>query len=130
MSLTVGYLLTPKDVLFGRYSVVAIAFIIIFSLTIACMVRTIKERVKTSINLGNSAIGVLASIIGLSALQVCGLGVPACGASVGAGIVSLIFPGFVFKHIREYSVLILSFSIFAQMYSLHKMNCFVVNKIN
>lgn len=130
VSLIVGYLLIPKDVLFGQYAIIAITFIIIISLTITCVTRTIKEQIKASINLGNSIVGVLASIVGITALQVCGLGIPACGASVGAGFVSLIFPGFVFNFLREYSVFILTFSIFAQIYSLYKMNCFIANKQN
>jgi hypothetical protein len=62
--------------------------------------------------------------LGVTALQVCGLGVPACGVSVGAGFVSLIFPGVVFNYLRDYSIFILIFSITIQIYSLYKMKCF------
>ena len=117
-------MVTPKEVLFGRYSLVAIFFVIIFSLTITCITRTIKERIKGSLNLGHSISVVIASALGVTALQVCGLGVPACGVGVGAGFVSLIFPGFLFNYLRDYSVFILIFSIIIQIFSLYKMKCF------
>ena len=130
ISLFVGYFLIPKDVLSGHFKFIALAFVIIFSLTMACVARTIKEKVKTSLSLHNSFLGILASVIGISALQVCGLGVPSCGASIGAGVLSIIFPGFVFNYLREYSVLILTLSVFFQLYSLFRMNCFSLAKQN
>ncbi len=127
-SLVLGFFLVPKDVLEGPYKLIAIVFVLIFSLTMACVVRSLKEKVIASQKTGDSMMAVVASVVGISALQVCGLGVPACGASAGVGIVSLIFPGFVFAYLKEYSVFILVVSIFIQLYSLHRMKCFVITK--
>ncbi len=129
-SLILGYVLTPKNVLIGANKYIAFFFITTFALTIACVVRSVKEKVKTAYTHKSSTIGLLASVIGISTLQVCGLGTPVCGASVGIGIVTTVFPGFLINQVRSYSEIILGISILAQLVSLYMMNCFSFTKKN
>lgn len=123
LSLFVGYALTPKNVLTGLYLFLAVPFIFLFALTLSCAVRSVKEKIKVTRHQQTSIFGVIASAIGISALQVCGVGTPLCGASVGISILSAIFPSLVLNILREYSVVIISMSILTQLISLHSMNC-------
>lgn len=128
ISLVLGYLTIPKEIYMGKYIYLAIPFIILFAFTITCIVRSIKERVVESKKNGSSILAIIANIIGISTLQVCGLGVPSCGASIGMGIVSFIFPEFVIHYFHQYAVWILIFSILIQIYSLYSLNCIVEKK--
>ena len=77
---------------------------------------------------GASLLAVLANVIGLSTLQVCGVGVPTCGASIGIGIVTAIFPDVLVNYFQDYAVWILIFSILIQIYSLYSLNCIFQKK--
>lgn len=118
------YFLVPKKVFYGYYALIGIFFIIMASLTIACLVRTIKEKVLSAKASGASLLGILSIIFGFGALQACTIGAPVCGATIGGGIIALIFPGFAFSLIEKYSVLIVLISIFIQLLALYLMKCF------
>lgn len=124
ISLIGTYFLVPQKVFYGHYTWIGILFIITTALTITCLVRSIKERVLSAKAGGASLLGILSIIFGFGALQACTIGAPVCGATIGGGIVALIFPGFAFGLVEKYSVPIVLVSIFIQLLSLYLMKCF------
>ena len=119
-----SWFLVPRMILHGWYIVLAAIFMVSFALTITCIIRIIKERVVQARTYGTSLIGLIAAALGLSALQVCGISMPLCGATIGLGIISSLFPGFLFHILAQWSVLIVMLSILAQWISLFIMHCF------
>ncbi len=96
-----------------------------FALTLTCLARNIKEKVVLAKTYKSSILGIIATALGLSVLQVCGVGAPVCGASIGAGIVSLFFPSFALNFFEKYSIYIIIGSIIIQIIALYYMRCFV-----
>lgn len=119
-----SYYLVPANVFIGRYQILVLMFMLMFSAVAMCIVRNIKERVVVAHQLKTSFAGLLLYILGLSALQVCGLSATMCTASVGAGVVSIFFPGVLFNYLIEYSVYVIYFSIITQLYVLYHLKCF------
>jgi len=72
----------------------------------------------------SSTIGIVATTIGLAALQICGVGAPVCGAAVGLGIISSIFPTVFINVMSKYAVYFIVFSITIQLITLYFMKCF------
>jgi hypothetical protein len=128
ISLILGYFSVPHHIYSSDYVLLTIPFIFLFAFTITCIVKSIKERVVASKKEGSSLLAILANVIGISTLQVCGLGVPSCGASIGVGIVTSIFPDILVNYFQEYAVWILIFSILIQIYSLYSLNCIFQKK--
>lgn len=128
ISLILGYLSVPKHIYTGNYVFLTIPFIILFAFTITCIVRSIKEKIVASKQNGSSVLVIIANVVGISTLQVCGLGVPSCGASIGIGLVTAIFPEFMVRYLKDYAVWILIFSILIQIYSLYSLNCIFQKK--
>ncbi len=124
VSLFVSYILIPPTVFNGVYSLVAVTFMVAFSLSIMCIVRNVKEKVLLARTYKSSLIGIIATALGISALQVCGVGAPVCGASIGLGVLSAIFPGFFVNFLEGYSIWILAATILLQVASLYFMKCF------
>jgi len=123
-SMILSYFLIPSRAFYSWYIVLALLFMISFSLTITCIVRNIKERIVLAKTYKSSIVGIIAIGLGLGALQVCGFGAPVCGAAVGFGVLSFIFPA-AFEHVfSEYAVDILLLSIAFQLIALYFMNCF------
>ncbi len=116
--------LTPKKIFYGYYAVLGVLFIFVASLTLTCLVRTIKERVYSAKASGASLVSILSIIFGFGALQACTIGAPVCGAMAGGGIIALIIPGFAFNLIEKYSIWVIVFSILIQFFALYFMNCF------
>jgi hypothetical protein len=102
----------------------------LFSLTTTCLVRNVKERIKYAKTYKSSLLSLLATGIGLAALQVCGAGGLFCGANIFIGILSSILPNIMLGFLDKYSLLILIISIFTQIFSLYKMKCFHEAKIS
>lgn len=121
-ALGVGYVLIPPNAIHQGYDLTIGIFVVLFALTITCMVRTIKERIRNSSHKG-SVLGLISSVVGLTALQVCGIGGPMCGASVGMGVVSVFLPGYVIHTLRLYTHELLILSVMMQLASLHYMRC-------
>lgn len=117
-------LLIPKKIFYGYYNILAILFILVTSLTATCFIRNIKERILSAKNSGASLIGIISIIFGIGALQVCTIGAPVCGASIGMGIAALLFPGIAFSFAEKYGIWLVSFSIIIQLIALYFMNCF------
>lgn len=124
ISLIVSYFLIPKQVFYRLYTVLGILFMLFFSLTLTCIVRNVKEKILLARTYKSSVLGIVAVAIGLSALQVCGVGAPVCGAAVGAGVISVLFPTFFSTIVSRYSVFIVLVSIIFQVIALYFMNCF------
>lgn len=120
-----SYKLLPEKVFFGWYRLLALAFMISFSLSFTCLIRSIKDRIVLQKKIRHSIFSALAGIIGLSAFQVCGIGAPVCGISIGAAIVSSVFPSFAFEFLSDYAIYLIYISIVLQLYSLLSMSCFV-----
>ena len=124
ISLVGGYLLVPKSNLSNYVEALVYLFIILFALVVTCMVRNIKERVVLSRTYGSSIIGTIMAGLGLAALQVCGVGAPVCGATIGVGVLSAIFPSFFLSFLEQYNLEIFLFSVGFQFLALYFMNCF------
>jgi len=120
----VSYFFLPPHVLYGHHAWLAIIFMIVFSFSLACIVRNIKEKVVLSRTYKTSVLSLILSILGFSAFQVCGLGASVCGLSAGAGVLAIFFPGFVLNFLSDNSTFIVSFSIVIQTFVLYSMNCF------
>ena len=104
-----------------------VVVMVVFSITLACVVRTVRDEIKIARKYTHSILGLIAIVIGLSALQVCGVG-GVCVAGVGYAIVSLIFPGIFLNFLSAYSLWIIVFSIISQLAVLYFMKCYK-NKI-
>jgi len=124
ISLFLSYFLIPKTVFYGWYKILAYTFMISFSLTITCIIRNVKEKILLAKTYKSSVIGIIATALGLTALQVCGVGAPVCGAAVGLGILSSIFPTVFVDVMSKYAVHIIVLSIIFQLVALYFMNCF------
>lgn len=123
-SLVLGYFIVPKEVFYGYGIILGILFILSFALVVTCLVRQTKERVKVARTYSGAIIGIIATAIGLTALEACGIGAPVCGAMVGVGILSIILPMSVIDIVSQYAAQILVVSIMIQLVSLYFMNCF------
>lgn len=117
-------LLVPETMTHGYHILLAGAFMFSFALTVTCMARNIKERIALARTAKTSILGIVAAVLGLSALQVCGVAAPVCGATLGAGVVASLFPGFFFHFLSDWSIPIILLSIAAQWIALYFMNCF------
>lgn len=130
LMLFLSYFLVPQKIFYGFYSLIGVFFIISFSLTFTCLVKSIKDQIiaqrKQKIK---SIVGVISGLIGLSALHACTLGAPVCGVSIGMGIVAAIFPAVAFNFLNDYALWIIMISIIIQMFSLNQLKCFRGMKI-
>ncbi len=123
IGLIISYLLIPKDVFKTQYIYLALIYMVLFSIILTCIVRIIKERIKSAIIYEKSILGILASGIGLAALQVCTLSI-SCSASVGLSILYLLFPQFFVSFLIDYSQYVLIASILIQAIAIYLMGCF------
>jgi hypothetical protein len=133
LGLAGGYYFVPKKIFNGIWFVVGIVYIIVFAFVVACMVRVVKERAVNMKNTGASLISVIATVIGIGAMQTCGIGAPICGATVGIGVFSLFFPNISTSFFNEYAMHIVVVSIAIQLLALYFMSCFkkcLSNKVN
>lgn len=128
ISLILGYFLVPKDLWESSYIYLAIPFVFLFALTMACTVRNIKEKVRSKQLKGGSLISIVANILGISVLQICGIGVPMCGVSIGMSILTLFLPSTLLMSLAQYGVWMLSVIIFLQLVSLYFSGCFKTAK--
>jgi len=118
-----AFKIVPEGLLKTPHLGLTIFFSTTFAFSIACMVRSIKEKAVTAQKVGGSVVGIITSTLGISALQVCGLSNPMCGASVGLGFLSTLFPSVMFHYGMEISLFAIILGIFFQLFSLYKMHC-------
>ncbi|MBN2884333.1 hypothetical protein JXE04_00155 [Patescibacteria group bacterium] len=130
LSLIFISVIIPKKFFYGYYNIIGVLFIIVSSLLITCFIRNIKERVVLAKKQKTSLLGMIFLVIGLAAMSTCSVGAPICGASIAGGIVAILFPGFMFSFLSEYSLLIILFSFLIQIVALYYMNCFKRVKLN
>lgn len=122
LSLILSYFLVPKKAFYKGYILLALLFMVLFALIVTCIVRNIKERVVLAKTYQSSVIGIIATALGIAALQVCGFGAPVCGATLGVGFFSALFPAFF--SIDKYAIYLVIASILLQLLALYFMNCF------
>ena len=82
LSLILSYFLVPKHLVGFWWNLIVIVFILVFSFNMTCMVRNIKERIKVARTTTHSVINLIASGLGIMALQVCGTSGYFCSASI------------------------------------------------
>ncbi|MEM4397532.1 MAG: hypothetical protein QW757_02825 [Candidatus Woesearchaeota archaeon] len=123
LSLALGSILTPKRIFYGYFTILGVFYIFLFALVMTCMVRIIKEKVINLKHTGASFFSIILSLLGFSALNVCGIGAPVCGAGLTIGIASF-FPSFFNNFFHNYAWLILIISIIIQILALWYMGCF------
>ncbi len=119
-----SYFLVPEKIFYGWYTILGISFMTVFALVIMCIVRNIKEKVVLAKTYGGSIVSIIAVAIGLAALEVCGVGAPVCGATIGIGIFSALLPSVALGFFEKYGTYIVVFTVILQVISLYFMNCF------
>ncbi len=124
ISLAIITALTPRKIFYGYYTLLGIAFILTTALAITCIAYVIKEQVRSARANGASIIGIIATVLGFGALQTCTIGVPVCGASVGAGILAVFFPQVALPFFEKYGIIIVGVSILLQIATIALMGCF------
>jgi len=116
--------LLPANILHGKYLPLAIIFMLLFAVNMTCFVYAIKEKVDSARAAKSSILGIIATVLGFSALSVCGMGAHLCGAAIGSGILMVFMPATAIRLFTEYSVQIVIFAIFSQLLALYLMGCF------
>jgi hypothetical protein len=124
LSFFIGYFLVPDKIFHGVWSVFGLVYAITFAVTLTCLIRVIKEKVLTMKKTGAGVMSVVAAILGLGAMQLCGIGAPVCGATIGVSIFSIIAPGISASFWQEFSTPLLFISIILQVVSLYYLKCF------
>lgn len=119
-----SFYLIPRRLFTGFYLLLVLTFAVSFSLVMTCLVYNLKERYRNAKSAGKSLLGIIAALLGLSALQVCTVGGSFCAISLGSSIVAAIFPGVSFHLLGQHAVTVIIVSILLQWYSLYKMKCF------
>lgn len=128
LSLIGSYFLIPNKVFYGYGYFLAGVFMLVFSFSITCIVRNIKEKIKLSHTYKTSIFSLFLGIVGISAFQVCGIGAPVCGATIGLGVIFAIFPAFFIDFLTDYSYAIIILSIIMQLFALNFMKCLIVEE--
>lgn len=123
LSFVGSYFLIPRHLFFSKYLILTILFMLSFSVLVTCSVRNIKEKILVAKTATTSIWGLVASALGLTALQVCGLGGAFCGGSIFFGLLTTIIPGFAVNFLTDYSVPLLIVSIFLQILAGWQMGC-------
>ena len=124
------YFLIPPKMFFGWYNLLAYLFIFSSALTMTCIFRNTKERIRFNRKLGKSWWSVILSVFGILATQVCGIGAPVCGATLSGAIGISFLPSFAQGFFESYSVPIIIFAIMGQIYSLFILKCWGKNYCN
>jgi len=124
LALLISFFLLPEGVFSGTHKYIAVLFMLTFSFSAACIVRNIKNKIVLSRTYKTSVISAILSVLGFSAFQVCGINAAVCTASVSAGFVATIFPGFLFNFLKDYGHLVIWFSVILQIIALYMMKCF------
>ena len=124
LSLILSYFLIPKKVFYESFILIAFSFMFLFALIITCTVKNFKEKMKLAKATKGSGLAAVATALGLISLQVCGVGAPVCGATVGVGLISIFLPATALGFVEKYAIEIILMTILLQLVSLKYMNCF------
>ena len=128
LSFILSYFLIPRHLFFSKHFSLTIAFMLTFSVLVTCSVRNIKEKIAVAKTAKTSVWGIIASVLGLTALQVCGLGGAFCGGSIFFGLLTTIIPGFAVNFLTSYAVPLLVVSIVFQILAIWQMGCMKLSK--
>jgi len=128
--LVLGYFLTPQHIFTGKFFFLGFLFIIFFSVLNYCIIKTIYRNYVYSYKQLGFKKGILASVIGIFALQVCRLSAYACSTTVGFTILATFLPHTLINFLQNFSVEIISISILIQAYSIFYLKCFKINGIS
>ena len=128
LSFVASYFLIPHHLFFSKHLLLTIIFMITFSVLVTCSVRNIKEKIAVARTAKTSIWGIIASVLGLTALQVCGLGGAFCGGSIFFGLLTTIIPGVAVNFLTSYAVPLLVVSIVFQILAIWQMGCMKTNK--
>jgi hypothetical protein len=123
-SLIVWFLLTYKILFYSRYTIIGIIFVLTFSTTITCMIRNTKEKVVQAKQYKKSLFGIIWVVIGVWALQVCGINAFMCWSTIWISVIWAILPTSFINILGEYSIYIIILSIVTQIVWLYYMKCF------
>jgi len=124
LGIILSYFIVPHKIFNGFYSILGVIYILLFAVVLMCIVRTFKDKIIDAKQTGATTISVVASLLGIGALQACGIGASVCGATVGVGLVSILFPQSAFVMLEKYAVYIVISSLFLQLVALYYMGCF------
>jgi len=127
LTLVLVYWFTPEKVFYGWYNLLAYTFILTTALSVTCIFRNTKERIKINKKVGKSWFTIILSVLGILTTQVCGIGAPMCGAVLGGTIGLTFLPVTLQNFLGEYSVWILIIAIIGQIYSLYLLKCYGKN---
>lgn len=120
--LILGTFITPTKVFYNWYWLLAIIFILVFALTMTCLIRNIKDKIVSYKKTNSSLLSLFSIILGVSALHMCTIGAPVCGAA-GVGLLALILPTIAHSFISDFSIFIVLLSILLQLFALYNMGC-------
>ena len=144
---------TKGETLTLLQAVLGIIYAFLFSLVGTCLFKSLKEKLKEALRekktlgflgefkenlkkglllkalkgflLGTVKLfAVFTGILGLGAAQFCAFGSPVCGFSVGAAIVTALFPAFLVEFLYRYANFIVFAAIVLQVAGLYFMGCF------
>ena len=118
ISLAAVYALVPQNV-FGAHFLLSLAFALTFALTMACIAYSMRENLEKKRSVG--FLSLVASAMGLVALEACGLTL-ACGTA-GLGIMLLMLPAAMAGYLSLYGQYVVMASIALQLASLYAMGC-------
>lgn len=118
-----GYFLLPEAIFHNTNRFLAIVYLLVFASLVTCVVRTIKEDIQLAHKNKSSILGTVAAILGFSAFQFCGVAAPVCGISIGAGIVSALFPNFLHTFFTDHAFTVIYISIAIQLAALIHLKC-------
>ena len=122
--LVIWTLITYKTLFYGRYTILGIVFVIIFATTITCMTKNTKEKIIQAKQYKKSLIGIIWVVIGVWAVQVCGVNAFMCGSTIWLSFLWLILPASAINIMSTYSIHIIILSILTQIIGLYYMKCF------
>jgi len=122
--LALGYFVTPQHIFNGNFKYLGFIFILLFAILNYCVIKTIYRNYVYNRKNKSFKRGILASLLGISALQVCGLSAYACSTTVGFTILVTFLPHTFINFLQDFSVEIISVSIFIQALSILHLKCF------
>ena len=120
-SIVISYLLLPQGIMTGFYSLLSATFMVVFSLSVTCIVRNSVEQARTA-NHSHSGISLAAAVLGISAFHACGVSV--CGYGLGFLMLSAALPAVALGAFSAYGVVIITISIAVQLIVMYRMRCF------
>lgn len=124
--LLLGLIITPGKIFYSGYWILGILFVLVFAVTMTCLTRNIKDKVLSARRTNSAFTSIIGIILGVSALHMCTIGAPVCGAA-SVGLLALILPTVAYQFLSNFSIWIVVLSILLQLYALYSMGCLKLN---